>query len=104
MEKNHFKQKDKMKICQFLEATIRIVFMVFYDALNSLGGGRLSTIPEVPSQATSVEEFNKILEEGPLSSSNETSPSFNNKTQKSVNSVGEEAQVEGNIRCAQEIV
>ena len=64
--------------------------MVFYDALNSLGGGRLSTIPEVPSQATSVEEFNKILEEGPLSSSNETSPSFNNKTQKSVNSVGEE--------------
>lgn len=28
--------------------------------------GRLSTIPEVPSQATSVEEFNKMLEEGPL--------------------------------------
>ena len=73
--------------------------MVFYELLNSLGGGRLSTIPEVPSQATSVEEFNKILEEGPLSSSNEFSPSFNNKTQNSVNSVKEEA--EGSIRCAQ---
>ena len=59
---------------------------------DSFGGGRLSTIPEVPSQATSVEEFDKILEEGPLPSSNESSPSFSNVSQNPVNSTKDESQ------------
>ena len=59
---------------------------------DSFGGGRLSTIPEVPSQATSVEEFDKILEEGPLPSSNESSPSFSNVSQNLVNSTKDESQ------------
>ena len=59
---------------------------------DSFGGGRLSTIPEVPSQATSVEEFDKILEEGPLPSSNESSPSFSNVSQNLVNSTKGESQ------------
>ena len=59
---------------------------------DSFGGGRLSTIPEVPSQATSVEEFDKILEEGPLPSSNESSPSFSNVSQNLVNSSKDESQ------------
>ena len=62
---------------------------------DSFGGGRLSTIPEVPSQATSVEEFDKILEEGPLPSSNESSPSFSNVSQNLVNSTKDESQCKG---------
>ena len=62
---------------------------------DSFGGGRLSTIPEVPSQATSVEEFDKILEEGPLPSSNESSPSFSNVSQNLVNSTKDESQGKG---------